>query len=145
MQKEGLKDVNALISKYDSLFRICALRFCNESNFEDFVQEGVISLLEKSINQFSEEENFDITVIRNCLRYQQVLYLRLYSDEYPLFDEQSLIKKYKLCCSLFGSDTNSISSKFPLTFEETRDLCSSFVEHTNGQLKRILTQLYRLE
>lgn len=136
---------NQLIKQYDIIFRICALRFCDEDNFDDFVQEGSLSLLERSIYQYSPEENFFNVVMRNCLRYQSKLYLSLYQDRYQIFDDEYLIKKYSLYGSLFGTENEDVKSDYPLTYDETRYLCLSFVESKTDPLKRLLILLYNLE
>lgn len=136
---------NQLVKQYDIVFRICALRFCDEDNFDDFVQEGMLSLLERSIFQYSPDEKFSSVVMRNCLRYQSKMYLSFYQDLYQIFNDEPLIKKFSLCCSLFGAENENVQSDYPLTYDETRDLCKSFVESKTGQLKYILTMLYSLE
>lgn len=136
---------NQLIKQYDVIFRVCALRFCDEDNFDDFVQEGMLSFLERSIFQYSSDEKFSRVVMRNCLRYQSKLYLSFYQDLYQIFNDEHLIKKYSLCCSLFGAEDEDVKSDYPLTYDETRDLCLSFIESKTGQLKHILTMLYSLE
>lgn len=132
-----------LLSKYDTIIRICALRFCNEDSFEDFVQEGVLSLLEKSIKHL-DDADFTRTVIRNCLRYQKRQYLNFYSDMYSIFDENSMIEKFNLGETLFGDYTDLITSESKLTFDEARILCQSFVDTKKGQLKSVLTLLYNM-
>lgn len=144
--QNGSADAKKQLAKqYDILFRICALRFCDEDNFDDFVQEGMLSLLERSIFQYSPDEKFSKVVMRNCLRYQSKLYLSFYQDLYQIFNDEHLIKKFSLCCFLFGAENEDVKSDYPLTYDETRDLCRSFVESKTGQLKYILTMLYSLE
>lgn len=137
-------DKAKLLEKYDTVIRICALRFSNEDSFEDFVQEGMLSILEKSIKHTSADD-FTTAVIRNCLRYQKRQYLNFYSDSYSVFDENSLIEKFNLNESLFGDCANDIVSDSKLTFEETHILCKSIVDKKQGQLKSVLKLLYNLE
>lgn len=138
-------DSNALINKYIFLFRACALRFCNEANFEDFVQEGILSLLERSLFQKTDEEPFDNVVFRNCVRYQSKMYLSYYADEYDVFNDDEILKQYKLCCSLFGEEYYAVEESSDLTFEETRDIVASLIQKYEPHKRKVLENLYRLD
>ena len=139
------RDINQILLQYSFIPKICALRFCTEETFEDFVQEGMLSICDKSFRMLNEEENTLSIIVRNCLRQQFAYYLRFYKDEYPLFNHPD-IEHNNLRETLFGDSLkiDSIFENGDMDFQDTREIVRSFVDKCSYQLKTLLYRLYRL-
>jgi hypothetical protein len=134
-----------LLEKYGFIPKICALRFCTESTFEDFVQEGILSILDRSSWMSEDTKDVLSLVIRNCLRAQQAYYLRFYKDVYPIFEHPE-IERNKMCCTLFGESVrvDSIFESGDMDFYETKEIVRSFADNCSPRLKSLIYQLYRV-
>ena len=141
----GVPNVAKLLEDYSFIPKICALRFCNEANFDDFVQEGILSLLERSSRMYNSKEDFVQVVVRNCLREQLAYYLRNYKDDYSIFEHPD-IEANNLCCTLFGPSVkiSSISESDDTDYYETKEIVRSIADNCSSKLKYLLYQLYRL-
>lgn len=140
------KERGEILEKFDFVLRVCALRFCDDTNFEDFVQEGIVSILEKSLLDYGKSDNFVQVIITNCLEYQNKYYNNNYKERYSVFDKQNLIKEFGLDYSLFGKeDGNFYECGTSLSQDETVDFVKSIINSKKGKLKKVLQLLYDME
>lgn len=140
------RDLTQILLQYSFVAKICALRFCTADTFEDFVQEGNMSIVDKSFKMLNDEENTLDIIIRNCVRQQYAYYLRNYRDKYSLFSHPD-IESDSFRYTLFGPSLkiDSILESDDMDFYETREIVRSFADNCSSKLKVLLYHLYRLQ
>ena len=140
------RNLTQILAEYSFVAKICALRFCTVDTFEDFVQEGCISIVDKSFKMLKEEENTLDIIVRNCIQQQYDYYLRNYKDSYLLYSHPD-IESDSFKYTLFGPSLkiDSILESGDMDFYETREIVRSFADKCSSKLKILLYHLYNLQ